>query len=308
MRRCIIWETGDTYEDILNLIKYEELKGTIQCVAVLSKTISQFIKKLDGYQVIGIDDLKVIAFDYLIIAANRSFAEIREEALALGVPYEKIISSRVIKIPNFDFKRYFSLRENPVTILSDDCWGGYVYHELDLPFTSPLININWPKDSYCKFMQDPIYYLEQPLHMEQEGNPGKNLFPIGRLGEGNRSVFLHFVHAPSIQKAKSLWDRRIARINKGRIFIKVSFDGTDPQREKYLDVFRQIPYSKICIYSEETDVQGVFYSRRFERDWYYGKRLEWFAYKDWFRQPHNFLKAVDILKLLNGEEDYAREQ
>jgi uncharacterized protein (DUF1919 family) len=307
MRKCVIWNGGDIYEAIINQVKFEELKGNLNCAAILSKSMARFIKKRDGYDVIGKEDLYSLEFDYLIIAAKDYYKEILAEAIAMGIPREKIINCRVLQIPNFDLSRYVSLRENPVTILSDDCWGGYVYHVLDLPFTSPLINIYWPRDSFCEFIQDPFFYLGQPLRMVQEANPRKNMTPICRLGDGEKNVQLNMVHAASFQEAENLWNKRKERINRNRVFIKFGFDGTDPQSEEYLRVFDQLPYDKICTYSGKTKIKNVIYAKRFERDWYHGKRIEFGTYKDWFRQEVNFLKTVDLLKLLNHEHDYIRE-
>lgn len=307
-KRCVLWGARKNYETIINQVKFEELKGNLECVAILSKTTAQFAKKRDGYDVISKKELNDIEFDYLIITAEKSFEEILAEALAMGIPRRKVINGRVLKIPNFDFKRYASLREDPVTILSDDCWGRMAYQKLDLPSTSPLINIYWPRDSFCKFIQDPILYLEQPLCMERDGDPRKSIFPVGRLGEGDQSILLYFVHEPSFQVAKERWDRRKERINRNRIFVKFSFDEMDPQREEYLAVFDRLPYPKICVYSGETTIENVFYAERFSWEWYHEKFLKFYKFSDWYIQRNNYMKVVDILKLLNGEPDYIREE
>lgn len=282
----------------------------VQCVAVLSKSKARYIKKFDGYPLVCKEDLNGIAFDYLIIPQTKDYAEIKQEALALGIPDNKIISSKVFQIPCFDFKRYASLRENPVTILSDDCWGGKVYRELNLPFTSPLINIYWPRESFCEFIKDPLFYLGKPLRMVRDGVPREGTFPIGRLGDEARSVELHFVHSKSSQEAEEHWKRRAERINKDRLFVKFAFEASDPRREEYLSVFGRLACPKICAYPGEAGEkdQDVFYSRMFERDWYYKKRLEMWEFRTWFLQMENTKKAVDLLKLLNGEPDYRREE
>jgi len=308
MNRCIVWGTGDDYECIINKIKYEELKGNLQCVAIFSKSLCRFLKKLDGYDIISKEEFPHIAFDYLIISPAKYFQEIKTEALNLGIPEHKIISGEIFTIANFDFKRYASLKENPVSILSDDCWGGYVYHALNLPFSSPLINIYWPRDSYCEFIKDPFFYLEQPLYMERDGDPRKNIFPIGRLGDGEKSVQLHFVHEASFQVAKDRWEKRKKRINKDRIFIKFGFSAREPRKEEYLKIFDQVPYHKVCMYSGDTDMKNVLYTKRFEWDWYHDKRLEFDSFNDWIRQDRNFTKVIDILKMLNGEPNYMREE
>ena len=251
MRRCVIWGAAREYEHIINQVKFEEWKGNVQCVAVLSKSKARYIKKFDGYPLICKEDLKSIAFDYLIIPQGKDYEEIKLEALALGIPNNKIISSRVFQIPCFDFKRYASLRENPVAILSNDCWGGLVYRELDLPFTSPLINIAWPRESFCEFIKDPLFYLRKPLHMVRDGVPRESTFPIGRLGDEARSVELHFVHSKSSQEAEEHWKRRAERINKDRLFVKFAFEASDPRREEYLSVFGRLACPKICAYPGE---------------------------------------------------------
>ena len=54
--------------------------------------------------------------------------------------------------------------------------------------------------------------------------------------------------------------------------------------------------------------KDIFYSRMFERDWYYYKFLKAREFATWFIFAENFTKAVDLLKLLNGETDYRREE
>ena len=110
----------------------------------------------------------------------------------------------------------------------------------------------------------------------------------------------------SIQEAL----RKRRRIGIDRLFVKFAFEASDPRREEYLSVFRKLTCPKICAYPGETGEKDkdVFYSRMFERDWYDDKYLKMREFKNWFLQPENFTKAVDLLKLLNGEKDYRREE
>lgn len=309
MKQCVIWGTGNEYENIINQVKWEEQKGNLKCNAVLSKTRSQFAKKLDGYDIIDKEGLRDVEFDYLIVAAGASYAEIQAEATAMGVPESRIIPGRVFKLINFDFKKYLSLLENPVTILSNDCWGGLVYNLLGLQFSSPLINTLWAEDSYFEFIQDPFFYLEQPLRMEREGIPRKNVFPLGRLGEGTRSVEVQFLHEPSFEVAAKKWNERKKRIHRERIFVKAAIGGDNPRREEYLSIFEQIPYDKLCLYSGETDIKDVVYAKKFEWDWYHkslNTAAPWYNFGNWVL--NNIETLMDPIKLLNGEKDYMREQ
>ncbi|URZ06293.1 hypothetical protein CLROS_016260 [Clostridium felsineum] len=67
--------------------------------------------------------------------------------------------------PNFDFKRYCKLIENPITIISDDCWDGKVSKYLSLKFTSSFINFYLYNDDYMKSSENMDYYLEEDLQM-----------------------------------------------------------------------------------------------------------------------------------------------
>ena len=143
--------------------------------------------------------------------------------------------------------------------------------------------------------------------MEREGNPRENLFPIGPLGRGKTSVQLHFIHEPNFRKAEANWNKRKKRINADRIFVNFGFSAAEPRKDEYLAAFDQLPYHKICMYSGVTTVKNVIYSRRFEWNWFHDKRVEFINFADWMRPHHNFLKVIDILKLLNGEPDLIRE-
>lgn len=151
MRKVIIWGIGNEYESIINQIKFEMLKGNMVVEALVSRDI--VTPYFDGFPVIHKEELNMLEFDYCIISSAPLYESIEEEAIKAGIPKGKLINGKVFKLPDFDFKKYINLIENPVTILSDDCWGGYVYNLLGLQFSSPTINIAWRKDSYIKFVK-----------------------------------------------------------------------------------------------------------------------------------------------------------
>lgn len=311
MDKCVIWGAGRDYEKIINQIKYEELKRNLQIVAIVAKRNEIFGTRRDGYLFITKEELPMVEFDVLIIASSAYYNEIFSEAqnyIFFGGGGEKyIVNGAIFCMPLFDFGRYIRLIKHPVTILSDDCWGGYVYHKFNLQFSSPLINIFWQKDSYSKFIQDPLYYFAQPLELHTEGNLRKNVYPVGIIGEGEKQIRLEFIHARSFDEAKNLWDKRKKRVNKDRIFVMMGIDVTEPDKEKYLKVFEGLPFPKICFYSGETSVKNVVYLSRFEWRCYQGSRMDSVKFTDYVRNMDWLSKDIDLLKLLNGEEDYIRE-
>lgn len=308
MRKCLIWGLGREYERILNSLLYETAKGNIQIEALVTKPEDVDGKTRDGYPIVHKKEIPDIEFDYLIITSDIWYNEICKEAMELGVSSSKIFRGTIFKLALFDFQRYVQLVENPITLLSDDCWGGMMYHALYLPFTSPTINIWWPRGSYCKFVTDIEYYMREPLLMVREGDIRKNYYPIGKIGEGEKAIELHFTHNIAFQDAWALWERRKKRVNFNNLFVKMGFDHDEHSKE-YLKVFDSIPYKKVCFYSSETDIADVIYLKRFERYIINGGR-DWTIsvnYNDFCRKMELLFKSIDVLKMLNGEENYLRD-
>ena len=304
-KRCIIWGNGQTYEKYINQIHFEESKANIEVVAIICRAEDCYCDTRDGYSVICKEELKTIQFDYIIIASESYYNEIYQTAIQLGIEKEKIINGKVFTLPLFDFKRYINLVENPVTILSDDCWGGYVYHRLSLPFSSPLINIFWEKEEFAKFMQDPIFYLNSELTMVRESNLRAGIPPLGQLGREDKTVQLILNHNINFAEAKEQWDRRKKRININNLFIKFSFESSDEQREKYLKDFENIPYNKVLFYNGDTTIKQVMNTERYIWRNKVTNRVNYYSYANFMRT--SYFWEMDTLKLLNGERDYSRE-
>lgn len=172
---------------------------------------------------------------------------------------------------------------------------------------SPLINMYLPKDSYCKFIQNPLYYFEQPLRLHTEGNIRENTCPIGRIGDGDKTIYLELIHYLNFRQAEEQWEKRRRRINKERFFVKMSIDGTEKNKEECLEIFREIRTPKICFYSGETEIKDVIYLKRFEWFCAHEKIMESASYQKYvIYHLMDVLKDIDILKLLNGEKDYQR--
>lgn len=310
MDRCVVWGVGEDYERTINQIKFEELKGNLEVVALVTTKDRFYGERRDGYPLVRKKELQDLEYDFIIVLQTEYFKAIMEDINALGIDRRKVIDGKIFHMPMFDFKRYISLVKDPVTILSDDCWGGYVYHDLCLPFTSPIVNIWWPTGQFCKFMLDPFYYLAQPLEMKREGDFNRGLYPIGTLGEGERQVELHLTHAPNFAYMKERWDRRKKRINPSRIFVKLAVDGgRAPQGsawnvEAVLEAFEQVRYPKICFCCGESGQKDVVYLKRFQAGLYQTESTH-FDYGGYTRD--NRTKDIDILKLLNGEPDYLRQ-
>lgn len=320
MREIIIWGAGRDYQSLYNLIKFEELKGNIEVIAIADKHAWQIT--IDGYKVIRPGEIKNHTFDYIVISSSKYYEEIKAEALKLGIKRESLIRGAVLQIPCFDFAEYAQLRENPVSIISDDCWGGFLYHYLDLPFMTPFINLRILDSGFLKMIGNLEKYLSRPLIMERQGD--MRFCPVGSLDVDGEKVFLFFVHHDTFEEARKDFDRRRGRINGSNLFIKMSYDKaeffqfstseddlSDKCFCKYMSWFDSLPYKKkICwVHSDmgtQISLPSVVVRNSFTHE-----------YPEWSRgNPRlcrgydfdmNYLeKEYDIFKLLLTGEHNAR--
>lgn len=183
--------------------------------------------------------------------------------------------------------------------------GGYVYHRLGLPFSSPLINIFWEKSEFAKFMENPFFFLNTDLTMIRDSDLRAGIPPLGQLGEGDKTVQLILNHNINFAEAKEQWDRRKKKINWNNIFIKFSFESSHKEKEYFLQVFNQIRDNKVLFYNGDSTIDWVMKTERYIWRNKVTSRVEYYSYVDFMRNSYYW--ELDILKLLNGEKDFSRE-
>ncbi|MCM1233063.1 MAG: DUF1919 domain-containing protein, partial [Ruminococcus flavefaciens] len=240
--KCVIWGMGNDYEGIINQINFEIYKGNIEVVAVVCSQEDKYCSYRDGFPIVLKEELMELDFEYVVVASSIFYKEIKAEAIKLGISLNRIINGQVFKLPLFDFRLYSSLIKNPVTIITDDCWGGYVYHYLGLEFSSPLINMLWDKKEYIEFITDPLFYLQTELTMVREGDLKSGFYPVGKLGKNGKYVEIKFIHNADFNEAKQQWDRRKKRINKDNLFVKMGCSISDLDIKYQLSVFDDCKY------------------------------------------------------------------
>lgn len=132
------------------------------------------------------------------------------------------ISKLVIKVRNK--KRRKELRNSDFTIISSNCVGGVIYHDLGLQFKSPTINLWFKPKDYIKFLSNLDKYLKMEVTEETKTDVD---YPVGRLGD----IHLYFLHYETFAEAKNKWETRKKRINKDNIYIictdRDGFDDAD---------------------------------------------------------------------------------
>ena len=211
MKKAIIWGTGRTFNQYINLLKYHEILKNIIVIGVISK--STMFENIYGYKCLSKNKIRSILFDIVIyMGAEEKFQEAKTEMIALGIEQNKIIMYKALTIPDLNMTKYMELISNTPTIFSNDCWGGLVYNRLGLEFSSPFINMYENGEDYIKFLEKPEKYLAAPLQLEKQEYSEfiKGYYPICKCDD----ILLYFNHYHSFESAKQCWERRKKRINR----------------------------------------------------------------------------------------------
>lgn len=144
-----------------------------------------------------------------------------------------------------------------VTILSSNCLGGVICHELGLRFLSPTINLWMTPSDFIKYCANLRHYSACKLQFVG----GKFSYPIGILGD----ITIYFQHYATEFEAQAKWEERTNRINYNNIHcILTERDGCT---DEDLVAFAQLPYSTAAlVHTPKPHIPNTHYIRDFEKE------------------------------------------
>lgn len=169
------------------------------------------------------------------------------------------------------------LKNKKFTIISNNCFGGWVYRIFNLEYQTPTIGLFiMPKD-YLKFINNLEYYINNcelrfinykkskyyDYWIGKEKRFGK--YPIGLLDD----IEIHFLHYSSNEEAKMKWERRAQRIDWNNIIVKFSDQNgctvEDLRKFEKMNKYKK----KICFVADNKKVFSDFiYVKEFKKDGY----------------------------------------
>lgn len=148
-----------------------------------------------------------------------------------------------------------AVRAEGVTIISQNCIGGVLYHDLGMQFLSPTINAFIPEPGFVKLALNLRYYMEQELVLRWEEE-----YPVGMLGD----VEIHFMHYETCSEAKACWDRRKQRILYDKILVLATDrDGFD---DAVYEQWKQIEYPKVLFTAQAEFTEDAIFYPEYEAD------------------------------------------
>ncbi len=112
------------------------------------------------------------------------------------------------------------LQNHGMSVLSSNCVGAFILHDLNEPFNSPFVNLFIKPRDFIRYLQNMPHYHQQTLVFKPSDKP----YPIGWLDD----IPIHFMHYHSEQEAQEKWETRLKRVNLDNLFIMMT-DKDSPQ-------------------------------------------------------------------------------
>ena len=148
----------------------------------------------------------------------------------------------VIKtIWRFPFQRIYrlKLRNQHFSLITCNCIGGALSHDLGHQFRSPTVNLIIPE--YLKFVENLPYYLKTPI---AKGNGVTSQgWPIGIVGD----IQILGVHYQSYDDLSQAWEKRRKRVNFDNIFLIATDEYIKTPQD--IEAFSSLPYPKVLFKS-----------------------------------------------------------
>lgn len=261
-----------------------------------------------------VEALRKLEFDYIIITSlDRFYMELRKNLYLLGIPYNKIIPAPkgrydIIKtqienrenLPRWDtidireihLQDRLRLKNTDFSFVSDDCWSIFMYNQLGLEYSSPLLGTYLDSKEYFKLLSNLKYYLTQKLEIIEDPEYD---YVVAMLDD----VKIRFPHEKSPTKALMNWNRRIQRFNWNNFYVKANLPS-----EEYAKKFDSLPFkNKIGFSKEPYPYKSCIHLDKYKEIYpYIPAILNDYTYFAFFYTP----AYVDMIAWLNGSDNYIK--
>lgn len=154
------------------------------------------------------------------------------------------------------------------TIISCNCTGGVMAHEMGLRFMSPTVNLFMDCADFIKFCENLEHYLSvDPIcsehslewHLKEKHIDGSNTdgeYPVMLLDD----LTLFMVHYRTFEEARDKWEERKKRVNINNI--RIIATDRDGCTEELKQRFENLPYPRVMFtHNKEPRYPHCYYLR-----------------------------------------------
>lgn len=122
-----------------------------------------------------------------------------------------------------------------------------MYHDLDLRFTSPTINLFFDEEDYFELLSHLEHYLQSvPTEITLEGID----YPVGVLRRGSRQITVHFMHYRSFENARVKWVERAKRADLDNLYIVFEHPTPCEDDDPWLHRFLSLPFEHKLMFTD----------------------------------------------------------
>lgn len=181
------------------------------------------------------------------------------------------------------------LKNKTPTVISSNCNGGMILHDLGLKFNTPTINLFFSASDYLKLIGNMRYYFSiDPVKIEYD-----KPYPVGKIDD----IVIHFMHYNSFEEASEKWCERRNRIDYDNLFFMFS----DKNGCTYEDIksFDNLHFEHKVIFTHKQypEFKSAYYIKGFENDGEVGILSDFMPGK----LRRRYLDAFDYVSFLNGK-------
>lgn len=172
-----------------------------------------------------------------------------------------LFTKTVNKIKNIEHDIYLKKKRrrlkhlNP-TIISNNCVGGVISHDLGQRFCSPTVNLFFKASDFVKFVSRlPHYLLCEVKEVKCDLQ-----YPIGIIDD----ITVHFLHYNSFDEAKEKWDDRKKRVDYNNLYVMMT--EREECNEDVLRLFDSLPLTNKVVFTHNTrpDISCSYQIKGFE--------------------------------------------
>lgn len=160
------------------------------------------------------------------------------------------------------------MKEKQCALLTNNCLGGFLYHDWGMKFVTPIINLQMDNSTFIRFcaaLPESLNWKIKEVNIEDRKfysrfNRENNPFPVGEF-EGGQGL-IYFQHYHSFSEAINSWERRCMRFKKwleeGKD-VNVVLTCAHYTKKEQVD-FLGLPFSKKLILVENglEESEGIF--------------------------------------------------
>lgn len=182
------------------------------------------------------------------------------------------------------------LKNHDFSLLSNNCNGACILHDLNLKFNSPFVNLwLYPKD-FIKYCSNIEHYKSCELVFVNSLDFNVD-YPVAKLDD----IYIFFMHYTSEQEAKSKWIERQNRISDR---ICILFTARDGWKYDDLEAIDNLPYPKrILVNHRFPEIKSSVYISGFDDKEEVGILSEW----DKNRLGHKYYDLFDYVGFFNSQ-------